>query len=199
VGIIEGSARIRHVSVVIVFETHATSLDNEAGIATGWLPGELSPTGRIQAAVLGRRRRADGLDAVFTSDLARAVQTAEIAFGGSGAAIVRDPRLRECNYGELNGAPVSRIDPERAERVSMPFPGGESYRDVTDRVAAFLTDLRAERAGRRVVVIGHRATRWSLDHLLAGADLRDIVEAPFDWRPGWEYVLDDGRPGAPSG
>jgi len=66
------------VSVQLVFETHSTTLDNERGLATGWLPGELSDEGRLQAAELGRRRRDDGLTAAFTSDLRRAVQTAEI-------------------------------------------------------------------------------------------------------------------------
>ncbi|WP_329159105.1 histidine phosphatase family protein [Streptomyces sp. NBC_01717] len=55
-------------SIEIVYETHATTADNEAGIATGWLPGTLSATGRLQARELGccRRRRDDGIVAVFT-------------------------------------------------------------------------------------------------------------------------------------
>ncbi|WP_405898072.1 histidine phosphatase family protein [Streptomyces sp. NBC_00727] len=71
--------------VRIVYESHATTTDNEAGIATGWLPGRLSATGRRQAAELGDRRRGTGLDAVCTSDLARAVETARIAFAGAEA------------------------------------------------------------------------------------------------------------------
>ena len=64
----------------LIYETHATTVDNEEGRATGWLPGELSAAGLEQARALGRRRRDDGLDAVFSSDLARAVETAQIAF-----------------------------------------------------------------------------------------------------------------------
>ncbi|MYQ77330.1 MULTISPECIES: phosphoglycerate mutase family protein [unclassified Streptomyces] len=71
--------------VRIVYESHATTTDNEAGIATGWL----SPTGRRQAAELGDRRRGTGLDAVYTSDLARAVETARIAFAGAGSPALR--------------------------------------------------------------------------------------------------------------
>lgn len=52
--------------IEIVFETHSTTEDNEAGRATGWLPGRLSARGREQAAELGRRRAADGLAAVFS-------------------------------------------------------------------------------------------------------------------------------------
>jgi len=51
----------------LVYETHSTTLDNEAGIATGWLPGELSETGRRQARELGERRRDDGIAAVCGS------------------------------------------------------------------------------------------------------------------------------------
>ena len=66
--------------IELVFETHCTTEDNEAGRATGWLPGRLSPRGRAQARELGRRRAADGIAAVFCSDLARAVETAGIPF-----------------------------------------------------------------------------------------------------------------------
>ena len=69
-------------AVSIVFETHQTTEDNEAGTATGWLPGRLSEVGRDQAAELGRRRRDDGIDVVFSSDLRRARETVEIAFSG---------------------------------------------------------------------------------------------------------------------
>jgi broad specificity phosphatase PhoE len=60
----------------LVYETHATSMHNEQGIATGWLQGELSQRGCALARDLGRRRREDGIAAVFTSDLRRAIETA---------------------------------------------------------------------------------------------------------------------------
>jgi hypothetical protein len=63
----------------LVYETHSTTTDNEAGIATGWLGGSLSSEGRGQAVALGERRRDDGIAAAFVSDLARALETAEIA------------------------------------------------------------------------------------------------------------------------
>ena len=71
-------------SIEIVFETHSTTEDNEAGRATGWLPGRLSQQGKAQARELGRRRAQGGIAAVFCSDLRRAVQTAELAFDGRG-------------------------------------------------------------------------------------------------------------------
>src|SRR5258708_11446497 len=90
--------------IEIVFETHALSEDNERGIATGWLPGRLSERGRANAADMGRRRRDDGIAAVFTSDLRRAAKTAEIAFGDTDISILYDWRLRERDFGTRNGS-----------------------------------------------------------------------------------------------
>ena len=172
----------------IVFETHSISTDNEAGVATGWLGGELSEAGREQARLLGERRRCDAIDTVLVSDLARAVETAQIAFVGSGLAVRRDRRLHECDYGEWNGAPVARLEGRRAAHVDEPFPGGQSYRDVCRQMEPLLAELREGRHGRRVLLIGHSATRWALDHLIDGRPLEELVDAPFAWREGWEYA-----------
>ena len=180
-------------AVRIVYETHSTSTDNEAGLASGWMPGELSETGRAQAAELGERRRDDGLAAVFTSDLRRAVQTAEIAFAGCDIPVFQDQRLRECNYGELNGAPAARVHGERTQRIDTPFPGGQSYRQVVEQVRAFLADLAREWDGKRVLIISHSANKWALDCLLTGGRLEDLVSAPFAWQEGWEYTLTTPR------
>jgi hypothetical protein len=104
-------------AVEIVYETHATTTDNEAGIATGRLPGRLSDLGCRQARELGERRPGDGFAAVFASDLHRAVQTARTAFPDGRPPIHQDIRLRECNYGDLNGHPISLIAAQRAQHI----------------------------------------------------------------------------------
>jgi broad specificity phosphatase PhoE len=182
------------VAVEIVFETHSISVDNERGIATGWLPGELSDEGRRLAVKLGERRRDDGIAAVFVSDLRRAVETAEIAFAGMGIPIHWDARLRECDYGIMNGAPVALVAAERSRRVDEPFAGGESYRAAVERMRGFLDDLESSHDGERVVVIGHSATRWALEHLVNGVPLEELVEESFVWQEGWTYLLRTAAP-----
>lgn len=177
--------------VQIVFETHSWSEDNDRGLATGWLPGRLSDRGRVLARELGQRRGADGLTAVFTSDLRRAVQTAEVAFADSPLPVLADWRLRECDYGQLNGAPTAYVHSQRGRRLTTPYPGGESWMQAVHRVGRFLADLPSRWAGQRVLVIGHVATRWAFDHVLNGVDLQDLIEADFGWRAGWEYQLDE--------
>jgi broad specificity phosphatase PhoE/GNAT superfamily N-acetyltransferase len=176
-------------AVRLVYETHATTLDNEAGRCTGWQPGELSVAGIENARDLGRRRRDDGIDLIVSSDLGRAVQTVEIAFEGSTIPRRTDSRLREVDFGELTLAPVDVVHAQRDRRIHEPFPGGQSYRQVTEDVAVLLDELRRDHDGQRVLLVGHAATRFALDHLLTGRPLETAVVAPFAWREGWEYVL----------
>jgi alpha-ribazole phosphatase/probable phosphoglycerate mutase len=182
------------VAVEIVYETHALTEDNEKGVATGWLRGRLSEQGRRFAAELGARRRNNGLAAVFVSDLHRAVETAQIAFADAPVTIHQDPRLRECNYGELNGCPVTVLATERAKHIDDPFPGGQSYRQVIKATSDFLRDLATDWDGQRVLVIAHSANKWALDCLLTGASIEDLIDAPFGWQEGWRYTLPTGWP-----
>jgi alpha-ribazole phosphatase/probable phosphoglycerate mutase len=176
-------------AVELIYETHSITEDNENGVATGWLPGRLSARGREVAAELGRRHRDEGIAAVFTSDLHRAEETARIAFAGTAMPVHSDPRLRECDYGDLNGCPVDRLAAVRAKHIDRPFPGGQSYRQVIDATRDFLHDLADTREGERVLIIAHSANRWALQVLLGGARIEDLVEAPFQWQPGWTYTL----------
>jgi broad specificity phosphatase PhoE len=173
--------------IQIVFETHSISEDNERGIATGWHDGRLSERGRLLAAELGARRRDDGIQAVFTSDLGRALETARIAFAQTPIPILADWRLRECDYGALNGQPTADVHGDRGRYLDSPYPGGESWRQAIRRVGRFLADLPLRWADARVLVIGHVATRWAFEHLLNGVALEDLIDADFNWREGWEY------------
>jgi 2,3-bisphosphoglycerate-dependent phosphoglycerate mutase len=78
---------------------------------------------------------------VFSSDLRRAADTAAIAFGGSGLAVLHDWRLRGCDHGELSGSPAAPLEAQRARHVEVRYPGGESWSDAVTRVGRFLHDL----------------------------------------------------------
>jgi 2,3-bisphosphoglycerate-dependent phosphoglycerate mutase len=173
----------------IVFETHALSEDNELGLASGWTNGPLSEQGREFARALGARRKDDDIDTVFASDLRRALETAMIAFEDTKLPILLDWRLRECDYGELTRRPVTEVNRDRLQYVDTPHPGGESWRDAVARVDRFLDDLSLRWDGKRVLVIGHVATRWAFDHLCNNVPLEDLAAEDFQWQEGWEYRL----------
>jgi broad specificity phosphatase PhoE len=172
----------------LIFETHATSLDNEAGLASGWHDVDLSPAGEREAREMGERYAGDLPDVVFASDLWRAWRTAEIAFGER-VPVVRDIRLREIDYGRLTRHSVSEVDALRTASVTTPYPGGESYTQVADRVRAFLEEAMDEQPGTRYFVVGHRGTFYALEHVIRRRNLSEVVAAPWAWQPGWRYEL----------
>ena len=67
--------------------------------------------------------------------------------------------------------------------MDTPFPEGESLTDVAERVRSFLEDLARDWDGKRVVIIGHGATKLALDHLLGGMSLEDAAAQPFTCEP----------------
>ena len=174
-------------SVRITYVTHSTTTDSEAGSATGWNPGVLSALGLEQARELGERYAEARFDSIYVSDLARAVDSATIAFGAG--AFRLDPRLRECNYGTRNGTPIARA--ERIEHAIEPFPSGESYADVVERMRALLLDLSARHQGEHVLLVAHSAPRVALDHLLNRVPLAEAVALPNECQPGWSYLVPD--------
>jgi broad specificity phosphatase PhoE len=173
--------------MTIWLEMHATSLDNEAQMASGWYDVELSALGEQQARELGERRRDIDLAAVYCSDLKRSYDTAAIAFAGASVQVVRDPRLRECDYGDLTRFPAAQIEARRVQSVHVPFPNGESYETATRRVQSWLLDAATRHRDETVLVIGHRATLYALQHLCEGVPLAEAIAAPWQWQPGWRF------------
>jgi broad specificity phosphatase PhoE len=177
--------------VEIVFEAHSTTLDNESRLASGWFDVGLSELGKRQAKELGERYKDEVFDAVFCSDLQRSYKTAETAFVDRDFKIVRDPRLRECNYGNLTRYPSEEVESVKTQHINKPFPGGESYNQVRERVGKFLVEVLMDYDDRKVMIIGHRATQYSLENIINSVSLCDAISKPFKWQPGWKYNLKD--------
>jgi len=180
--------------LTVYYSPHATSVDNQAGRASGHADVSLSEQGREEARSLARHYAAIPVDAVFCSDLRRAADTAALVFGaclGSDVSITPDTRLREFDYGALTQSPRELVEAEFPHRISAPFPQGESMLDVAERMGVFLRDALAARDGATIAVIGHRATKWGLDYWCGQGSLEQIVLTPWTWRdvPIWRYSV----------
>jgi broad specificity phosphatase PhoE len=177
--------------LTIIFEAHGTTFDNEAHIASGHFDVALSPLGIKQSGEMGERYKNDHFDAIFCSDLQRAYKSAEIGFGDKWP-IIKDARLRECDYGDFTHKPSDEIEVQRILRINEPFPGGESYVQTNLRMKSFLEDLKKNYMDKRVIIIGHRATQYALEYFINGVSMEKLTSssAPFKWQPGWEYKLD---------
>ena len=175
--------------VTIIFEAHGTSFDNENNLASGWNDVRLSEKGTAQAKDLGDRYRGQHFDAIFSSDLKRAYQTATIAFDFNPRLIYTDWRLRECDYGQYTQADRNEIDAQRIQHIEVPFADGESYKQCMERMGSFIADLKTIWDGKRVMVIGHRATQYGLEHFINNKTIEQCLTEPWQWQAGWEYQL----------
>lgn len=174
--------------IKITYYVHGTTTDNEKGLSTGWNPGELSDLGIRQSKELGEIIKDKEFDALFTSDLKRAVDSARFTFGEK---FISDKRLRECNYGDLNGAPEEEVD--YMSHIDNPFPNGESNKDVEKRIRDFLNDIRKEYEGRHVAILAHKSPQLALEVVANGKSWEEAIGQDWRnekaWQPGWEYVI----------
>lgn len=180
-------------TVRITYFVHGTTMDNEQHISSGWKDVELSELGKRQGMELREQTKDKKFDVVFCSDLQRAHESARLAWDGI-YTIIPDARLRECNYGKLNGASSDVVEPmQEDECIEKPFPDGESYQDVKTRVADFLIFLKQNYDGKHIAIVGHKAPQLALDVLLKNKTWKQALAEDWrktkSWQPGWEYTL----------
>jgi len=169
--------------VTIIFESHGTTFDNETQKSSGHFDVALSPLGEQQSREMGERYKNDYFDAIFASDLQRSIKSAEIGFGDK-FLIIKDTRLRECDYGDFTQHPSDEVGAQKPQRITEPFPNGESYTQTTERMRNFLSDLLRDYDGKRVMIIGHRATQYGLENIINNIPLDQLVTIHFKWQPG---------------
>ncbi len=180
-------------AVKITYFPHGTTVDNENGASSGWSDAELSESGVKQAIELKDQIRGKKFDAVFCSDLKRAIDSAKLVFEGT-VPIIPDKRLRECNYGKYNAQPSSIVEPMQEKSITERFPEGESYENVKARIFDFLQFLRRDYDGKSVAIVAHKAPQFALDVLLKSKTWEQAFSDDWRkkkaWQPGWNYVLD---------
>ncbi|MBR9679677.1 MAG: histidine phosphatase family protein [Candidatus Altiarchaeota archaeon] len=178
--------------VLITYFVHGTTTDNEKELATGWNPGKLSELGLAQSKELAEHLKDKQFDVVFSSDLQRAIDSAEIVFGGR-FEIKPDARLRECNYGNLNGKPYKLVKLNILNRINTAFPSGESYKDVENRLKEFLDYLAAQCVGKHIAIVAHQGPQLALEVILNNKSWEQAIKEDWrhtgDWQPGWEYAF----------
>ena len=178
-------------AVKVMYFVHGTTTDNAAKLCSGWKEAMLNDLGKEQALNLGKvsKERGDKFDIVFTSDLQRAIDSSNIAF--SEYEKIRDNRLRECNYGDLDGEHKSLVVYE--EHVEEPFPNGESLLDVEKRVRDFVKYLKENYDGKTVAIVAHRAPQLALEVISKNITWEEANKNDWRktgaWQPGWIYEI----------
>ncbi|MBU4512210.1 class I tRNA ligase family protein, partial [Patescibacteria group bacterium] len=183
-------------SVEITYYVHGTTVDNENDKASGQYDVELSKLGIKQSKELKKLTKDKKFDVVFCSDLKRAVDSAEMAFGGK-FKIIKDKRLRECDYGDMTGCDNKKVEAIEKEIIDTPFPGGESYREVEERIKNFFKDVQNKYKGKKIAIIAHKAPQLALEVLLNDKTWEKAIDEDWRkkkaWQPGWEYISNNSN------
>lgn len=169
----------------------------------GRLDVPLSATGIWQTGRLAQRLAGEAIDAVISSDLARAWMTGAPLAEARGLAMVAEPRLRERSFGIFEGKTIDEVAAEhpqefaawRARDVDWRIPGGESGTEFIGRVLEALHEIAASQRGRTVAVVSHggvldviyrhaRALAWDAprDHLMLNASINRLRAQPAPLR-----------------
>ena len=173
----------------IIYFVHGTTTDNASGKCSGWKQAKLTEIGKERAIKLGKIRKDTHFDVIFTSDLVRAIDSAKLAFPD--VEHIQDARLRECNYGDLEGKDKNLVIYE--EHIEKPFPNGESLKDVEKRIRNFIEFLKDNYQGKTVGIVAHRAPQLALEVITKGISWEEANKNDWRktkaWQPGWEYMI----------
>jgi broad specificity phosphatase PhoE len=160
---------------------HGETHSNRERRFQGQLDVPLSPAGHEQAVALGRwlADRPARFDALYSSDLRRAAQTAETVGAHLGLTPILTPALREIDCGEWQGLTGAEIEARfpgglqtwHDQVDTFCLPGGESVRDLERRIVAFYQDTVTQYRGDAVVLISHGLSLSVLIAALLGWDL----------------------------
>ena len=175
----------------LIYFVHGTTYDNASKKCSGWKQVELNDLGREQALNLGKVNKDLNFDVIFISDLVRAIESANIAFPN--VLKIQDKRLRECNYGDLDGEDKHLIVYE--EHIDDSFPNGESLIDVENRIRDFFINYLLENyKGKTIEIITHRAPQLAFEVITKNISWEEANKNNWkktgDWKPGWEYDID---------
>jgi broad specificity phosphatase PhoE len=140
----------------------------------GRLPDiHLNGAGRAQAEALAAMLRPIPLDAVYSSPLERAMETAEPTARAAGKRILADERLQEVDFGELTGKPFTELrgmsiwQDVHHTPAMVRYPAGESLSEAQARAVQMVEEFRSEADAGIVACFTHADTiRLALAHLL---------------------------------
>ena len=179
----------------LLFIRHART--DLAGTFCGHSDPPLNATGQQQVANLIARLTAEHFDAIFCSDLRRAVDTAEPLAQAFAAPLTQKQGLREIHFGDWEGltwAEIEQCDAEYARRWSETFPaltapGGESFADFESRVLAEIAPLLSLAERQRIAVVTHAGVMRTVLRSLHGCSEQEAWEKTNSYCCTFSYPI----------
>jgi 2,3-bisphosphoglycerate-dependent phosphoglycerate mutase len=141
----------------------------------------LSELGEHQARVLGERLAGLGVAVLYSSDLGRALRTAQLIAEATGHEVIVEPRLRERNFGIFEGLTIEEIETRHPQALALwrtrdphyAIPGGENTSEIYERTVACLNELADRHAGQTVAAVSHGLALDAFYRHVAGIPLTE--------------------------
>lgn len=138
----------------LLLARHGETQWNLEGRWQGWADPPLNETGRTQARALAEQLRDTPFDAVYSSDLRRAHETAVIVAEPHSVPVVADPGLREIDVGSWSGLTRAEIE----QRFGRERPDGETHEQHQARVLDAVEQIARRHDGERILIVTHGGT-----------------------------------------
>jgi probable phosphoglycerate mutase len=166
---------------------HGQSAGNAEGRFGGHSPTPLSELGKQQAEATAAALAKENINAIYSSDLLRAVQTAEPLSKLLGIEVRTNAAFRERNVGVLEGLTFDESKQAHPDdyyalvhrTVHHVITDGESYRDLLDRITLELKNILREHRGERVAIFTHTGALCFMSLYLLGAIHRNTKQTPW--------------------
>ena len=166
---------------------HGFSVANNEKRFAGHSDFPLTELGQLQAKRCAEALKHEKIDAVYSSDLKRAYQTAEPIARSHGLKVIPHKGLREIFAGEWEGKTFDQIDRDYAEDYSVwkndigkaKCTGGERVSELSGRVLAALTEIAESNCGKTVCIATHATPIRAVCTAAAGYPAEDMGKIPW--------------------
>lgn len=160
---------VRHASTAL----NAGDPTDPRDMFRGWVDEPLSPFGMKTGQKTANWFKGKPIDAIYSSDLTRARQMADMIGKSTGVPVQSTPLLRPWNIGNLSGQVITpellKLSEEHQTKMpDTPLPGGESYNQFQQRYSQILNPILQEAQTKNVVVVAHHRNALALSSMLYG-------------------------------
>jgi isoleucyl-tRNA synthetase len=187
---------------------HGEALNNKKEIYSSYpekTPCPLTERGKKQVETVAQKLKKEKIDLIFSSDLLRTKQTAEIIGKILKIDPIYDERLREIDTGRFNGKPIKEgnkfFNPENKlnqeellfKKYNQGFPEGETYFQVRARMFDFIKEIEKRHQNKKILIISHKIPLLMLESLSFGLSDKEMTDPRKEWEieegelKKWEY------------
>jgi probable phosphoglycerate mutase len=157
-------------NTILYLVRHGETVDNARQLMQGQTQGELNENGVLQAKALSEQWRNRVIDAVISSDLKRAVDTAAVIAAPHGLEVMTTSLLRERDWGDFTGRYIPDLKNE-------PWPENvESLENLLSRAGEFITYVRQTFPGKKVLAVGHGIINKAIQAVLYQKSMSEILK-----------------------